>query len=404
MKLRLGVAQLGRRFMLGLLIAAPLSLLAGFVSLAMTHAASAGAPVCTISGTAGNDLMIGGNGNDSLDGGSGADTASFATSTSTVVANLADGTATGAGNDSLSAIENLKGGSGNDVFTGDGSANVLDGGTGVDSISFSGVNLPVVASLQSKLASGQGTDSLLNDENLLGSSGNDTLTGDTKANSINGGAGDDVINGGLGDDQLIGGSGRDTADFSDAKKPIVADLSVGTATGGSGNDSLAGIENLNGGAGNDSLTGDGQANVIKGGLGNDLLVGGLGDDSFTGGGGTDSVDYASASNAVTVNLATGFAQGQGTDSLSGITNVNASPYNDSLIGDSNANVLNGGNGIDTVSYASTSNGVTANLATGVATISGQAADKLVGIENLIGGSGNDTLTGDAGNNVLSGGA
>ena len=503
--------------MLGLLIAAPLSLLAGFAALAMTHAAPAGAAVCSISGTAGNDVIIGtagndvicglggndtisgmggndiliggdgndtliggigndsvdggagtdtfsmtdttanatidmtkatatgngndsfsnienitggsgndsligdannnaisggpgddvitgGNGNDSIDGGAGADTASFATSTSTVVANLADGTASGAGNDNLSAIENLKGGSGNDSFTGDGSANVLDGGTGVDTINFSGVDLPVVANLLSKLATGQGTDSLLNDENLVGSSSNDVLTGDTQANSINGGSGDDVINGGLGNDQIVGGSGSDTADFSGATKPIAADLSLGTATGGSGSDSLAGIENLNGGAGNDSLTGDGQANVINGGLGNDLIVGGLGDDSFTGGGGTDTVDYGSASNAVTVNLAAGFAQGQGTDSLSGITNVNASPYNDSLIGNSNANLLNGGNGVDTVSYDSTSNGVTANLATGVATVTGQAADKLIGIENLIGGSGNDTLTGDAGNNVLSGGA
>ena len=109
MNLRLGVAQLGRRFMLGLLIAAPLSLLAGFVSLAMTHAASAGAPVCTISGTAGNDLIIGNPGNDVICGLGGNDTIY------------------GMGGNDM-----LIGGDGNDILIGGAGNDSIDGGAGTD--------------------------------------------------------------------------------------------------------------------------------------------------------------------------------------------------------------------------------------------------------------------------------
>jgi Ca2+-binding RTX toxin-like protein len=46
-------------------------------------------------------------------------------------------------------------------------------------------------------------------ENLIGGSGNDTLTGDANANQIDGAAGNDTLNGGLGADTLIGGAGRE---------------------------------------------------------------------------------------------------------------------------------------------------------------------------------------------------
>ncbi|MFM2120507.1 MAG: hypothetical protein RL722_1975, partial [Pseudomonadota bacterium] len=52
------------------------------------------------------------------------------------------------------------------------------------------------------------------------------------------------------------------------------------ATGGSGSDSLVGIENLTGSSFNDTLSGNTAANVLDGGVGDDRLLGGLGNDVF----------------------------------------------------------------------------------------------------------------------------
>jgi len=122
-------------------------------------------------------------------------------------------------------------------------------------------------------------------------------------------------------------------------------------TGGSGSDTLTGIENLIGSGFNDTLTGDGNANTLSGGNGNDTLDGDDGNDTLDGGSGTDTATYASASSAVTVNLAVSGAQntgGSGSDTLTGIENLIGSGFNDTLTGDANANTLSGGNGNDTL--------------------------------------------------------
>ncbi|HSV24486.1 MAG TPA: M10 family metallopeptidase C-terminal domain-containing protein, partial [Xanthobacteraceae bacterium] len=61
----------------------------------------------------------------------------------------------------------------------------------------------------------------------------------------------------------------------------------------------------------------------------------------------------------------------------------------------------------TVSYASETDAMVVNLATGTAQRGSAAAaveDTLATIENVTGGSGNDIITGNAGANVLTGGA
>ena len=62
--------------------------------------------------------------------------------------------------------------------------------------------------------------------------------------------------------------------------------------------------------------------------------------------------------------------------------------------------VNGAGGVDTLDYTSTTSAVTVNLGTPSAT----GFTSVAGIENVTGGSGNDSLTGDAGVNVLTGGA
>ena len=54
-----------------------------------------------------------------------------------------------------------------------------------------------------------GTDSISNIENITGGGGNDTLVGDGNANTIVGGAGNDTLVGGFGADTLTGGAGVD---------------------------------------------------------------------------------------------------------------------------------------------------------------------------------------------------
>ncbi|MBZ0262581.1 MAG: hypothetical protein K8F90_18515, partial [Hyphomicrobiales bacterium] len=67
------------------------------------------------------------------------------------------------------------------------------------------------------------------------------------------------------------------------------------------------------------------------------------------------------------------------------------------------NVLNGGLGIDTVSYANAGAGVKVSLAvTKAQNTLGAGSDRLSGFENLTGSSFNDTLTGNTGNNILRG--
>lgn len=117
-------------------------------------------------GDAGNDIITGGVGNDRIIGGSGRDTARFFDGTARVTANLATGTATGKGADTLREIENLTGSNFADSLTGNAVANVLTGANGNDA--------------------------------LIGAGGNDTL---------NGGGGNDAMNGGPATDTCNGGGG-----------------------------------------------------------------------------------------------------------------------------------------------------------------------------------------------------
>ncbi|HEY2069725.1 MAG TPA: hypothetical protein VGG48_09250 [Rhizomicrobium sp.] len=85
-------------------------------------------------GEAGNDTLDGGLGNDTLNGGAGIDTVTYWDATAAVNVNLANGTATGMGNDILSSIENITGSNFADTLTGNSGNNVINGGAGNDTI------------------------------------------------------------------------------------------------------------------------------------------------------------------------------------------------------------------------------------------------------------------------------
>ncbi|HYD28116.1 M10 family metallopeptidase C-terminal domain-containing protein [Brevundimonas sp.] len=102
----------------------------------------------TLDGGSGNDVLnggddgdflIGGLGNDALNGGSGADIADYSGAGAGVTVNLSNGTAIGgAGMDTLTSIEEVRGTTHADTLTGDGFANILRGGGGIDTLNGGG--------------------------------------------------------------------------------------------------------------------------------------------------------------------------------------------------------------------------------------------------------------------------
>ena len=419
------------------------------VSLALQGAAqnTVGAGSDTLTGFAnltggkGNDILTGDAAANVLTGGAGNDTASYQNETTNLTIDLTLATQSSAGSgadgDKLISIENVTGGTGNDVLTGDAGANRLDGGGGDDTIEggagndtlIGGINTAVgdtvsyanagagvtvsLASITAQNTIGAGTDILTGFENLTGGDGNDVLTGSIGANIISGGLGDDTIQGGAGADELHGGGGINTVSYLASKTSVIVTLgaagelnSNGGSVGGIGSDAVGdtgdGFANIIGSNAKtaDVLTGNALDNTIEGGLGSDTLVGG---------GGSDTASYANSTAAVTVSLALqGAAQntvGAGSDTLTGFANLTGGKGNDILTGDAAANVLTGGAGNDTASYQNETTNLTIDLtlATQSSAGSGADGDKLISIENVTGGTGNDVLTGDAGANRLDGG-
>jgi Ca2+-binding RTX toxin-like protein len=356
----------------------------------------------TLRGEAGNDTLRGGPGNDMLDGGDGTNTVDYSQASGPVNVDLGSGTASGEGSDLLTHVGNITGSNYDDTLTGDGAYNVIFGGPGDDAIS-GGTGGPDV------LYGGDGNDTLhgtSGDDQIYGEAGNDVLYGEGGDDWLDGGPGDDTLLGGAGSNVLDGSVGNDTADYSGQPGGVTADLGAAspqvTDNGAGGIDVLGSVENLIGSSYNDTLTGDAGANLIDGGPGSDLLAGGAGDDSLNGGAGNNTVDYRGSSGGVTVDLVSGTAMGDGKDTLAGIQNVIGSPYNDTLASDSADNTLDGQQGIDTVSYTHAAVAVTVNLAAGTAT--GDGNDVLANLENVIGSPFNDRFVDGPGNNGIDGGA
>jgi Ca2+-binding RTX toxin-like protein len=321
-------------------------------------------------GNAGNDSLDGGDGDDFLDGGVGADTLSGGAGRDIVSYGTA---AAGVTIDLDSAAANTGEGSG-DVWGG-GWANLYGGGNMFDPVGQTYVEdvETLFGSTFDDVLSGQ--DQVLDTQRFYS-----LITHQFVTQTVVVQAGDNRIVGGGGSDRIDGRGGNDTLD------------------GGMAADSLYG------GAGNDLLLGGNGHDSLDGGAGDDILAGGIGNDAVIGGDGTDTADYAGSLDAVTVNLVTGAGgssvstrNGSGVDVLSGIENVVGSAYNDVLVGDGNANRLEGGNGNDNLS-----GGLKAD------TLLGGAGDDIVaggqGMDSLDGGEGNDLLKGALGTDTLTGGA
>ena len=423
-----------------------------------------------LNGGAGNDLMRGGDGVDSFDGGtdypepslvlgSAGDRISFydAGATQGVVADLRTGIIS---NDGFGNVETMVGieGLGSDTafvdtFYGNDGANtllgglgdfvygfggddsfqlstataVLDGGDGIDTLSLTtsgGQLLPdangdglaetleaattgfVVSLRGGFIDDGYGNSgSIAGIENVNGSELGDVIFGDSADNVLDGGDGDDIVQGGAGNDALRGGNGNDllrggegvdsfdggsddpdvspvTGNVGDrisfyevgATQGVVADLRTGIISNdGFGNvETMVGIEGL--GADTafiDTLYGNDSANTLFAGLG-DFLYGFGGDDSF----------LLSAATAVL-------------DGGNGIDTLSLQTTGGQLIPDSDGDGL-----AETLDAAAT--GFFVNLAAGTISDGYGNSGTIAGIENIEGSELNDVMIGNAVDNVFRG--
>jgi Ca2+-binding RTX toxin-like protein len=150
-------------------------------------------------------------------------------------------------------------------------------------------------------------------------------------------------------------------------------------------------------SGNDEINGTFLPDVLRGYAGDDIFRPGyslafLGTEIIDGGAGNDTLDFSNTGLNLSVNVATGLASAvEDTNPLSptfgmsvnatliSIENVTGGSGNDKLLGNSVANILDGGLGNDTL-YGG------------------------LGADVLIGGDGNDVLRGDGGADRINGGA
>lgn len=136
------------------------------------------------------------------------------TSGVTLYANAADCFFIGSGfNDSLfggKGDDILDGGNGNDVLYGNGGTNQIDGGAGFNTVAYSQLTHAVYVDLAAGTATGQGSDTLTNIQNVIGSIGNDRISGDDQRNTLQGKDGSDLLYGAGSADRLYGGTGADT--------------------------------------------------------------------------------------------------------------------------------------------------------------------------------------------------
>jgi len=229
-----------------------------------------------------------------------------------------------------------------------------------------------------------------------GTDGDDVL-GDpqsTEQQDLYGFGGNDTLNGGAGDDNLYGGVGNDTL-----------------YTGG-------GDDDLSGGDGDDYMEAsvfDGQNVQFQPGNGNDTIVA----EPDTGAG----LKYYDLEYGMQVDLTTGVAMDLDTggmvkiDSFSGIAAVDATHYDDLIIGGNPDNddyeqailkagndTFYGGSGFDALEYYwdDGDSGITLDVAAGTATDTHGDTDTFSGVERISGSRYDDTITGDDGWNYFVG--
>ncbi|WP_120496172.1 calcium-binding protein [Kiloniella sp. EL199] len=369
------------------------------------------------------DVIVGGKGNDRLYGQEG-DDFFLVEGNDQGVDRFSGGsgkdTIHGSKGDDVITVSHLTRGDSIEEINGCGGENVLSGTSARNHIDLSNTTLTGV----DRIDAGAGND------HIVGSSGDDIIIGGTGNDYLAGGAGNDTFlvdgndqgvdryRGGAGSDKIQGSDGDQTLVVSHlTKSDSIEEIDLGTGTnvlsGTSArnhidlsNTTLTGVDRIDAGAGNDHIVGSSDDDTIIGGTGNDYLAGGAGNDTFLvdgndqgvdryrGGTGSDKIQGSDGDQTLVVShltksdsieeidLGTGTNVLSGTSArnhidlsnttLTGVDRIDAGAGNDHVVGSSGDDIIIGGTGNDYLA-------------------GGDGADI------LIGGSGNDVLRGGAGN-------
>ena len=369
----------------------------------------------------------------------------------------------------------LDGEGGNDAIRGDLGNDTIDGGPGFDTVYFDVLQSAMTANLQTQTLGGAASGTTItNVEGVIGGNGDDTLIGFTSAPSYLGGAGgNDILIGGTGNDQENGGTGHDIiygtlgADFLQDPDDAVFDYSgsptavaliwtgplygpnylgyggfaegdhVAINTGSTVhfefdltpyNDLMSLVPNSNqtiyAGAGDDTILGADvvdptihNVNVIYGGDGFDTIhPGGDGYDTIDFGAGGGVLDYALHGGAGLTYVDFEWAEPGGTSTVhmynvaAGSTTVTdfgattvvgdfgtfvGTSAADIINGNSQANTINGGGGLDVINGGGGDDAIT-----GIGTIHGNDGNDTIVIAGTDTTSAVSQVYGDAGNDII----
>ena len=348
-----------------------------------------------------------------------------------------------------------------DLLVGTECGDDIDGGDGDDNIDARGGDDTIVGgSGNDHIVAGAGADTVLaglghdiviggdGDDWISGGAGNDRLFGEAGNDMLFGDEGDDRLWGGVGDDMLYGGADNDALQGNEGSDRLLGGDGGDDLAGGAGGDVVmgeAGDDSLNGDDGNDVLSGGEGVDHVHGGAGDDLVLGDLDavGDRYEGGAGIDLLSYASARQAVSVDLAAGTAQGSeiGLDLISSFESVETGAGNDTVVGsaanerisgndgcdllaggagedhvlagagddrvigdlDGAKDAYDGGAGTDTIDYSAATAGLVFDLTTGKVTGVQVGEDTISNFEVYVGGKGDDHFMANGHGGTLRGG-
>ncbi len=238
----------------------------------------------------------------------------------------------------------------------------------------------------------------------VGTAQADVLLGTAGKDDIVAFAGDDVVIGAGDADTILGGEGADFINAGDGRDIVFAGTGDDTVFGGSDADFIygeAGGDRIFGDAGDDMISGGAGDDTIFGGAGNDVIVAETGDgndvyfgDEAGGGSGVDTLNMSAISSAITVDLGNGginagyaSSASSGSDTLWGFENVVTGSGADTIAASNATNVIDGGAGNDTFKFASVA------AANGDTIVGFQAGDRidLSGIDANGGSAGNQAF-------------
>lgn len=280
-----------------------------------------------VTGTTGDDLLLGSDCADRIAGLGGDDIIDARGGSDIVVG--------GAGNDRVfggAGHDRIDAGAGDDIVFGGAGNDVIHGGTGNDSL--------------------HGSDG---NDTIFGGAGRDVITGGDGDDIIDAGEGDDVVDGGSGDNIIDAGAGDDTVTAGDGDNTVLAGDGSDHVTLGGGDDVVkagAGDDEVATGAGDDRAFGEEGNDVLAGDTGKDLLDGGPGEDRVEGGPDDDVVVATS---------------------------------------DTTSDCYDGGKGQDTLDLSHTEQGVTVDLKRSMAVGIEIGSDTVIDFETILGGKGDDCM-------------